>query len=118
MYFVVLSIGFDPADECLTAYAPSLTAPWGIQTLVHTRYVGAPLHAAGRIPIRGFKGLAPHRCQAAPDPRGFLTAMDRGLSLSVGPSIKPRGSDAPASKLGLPTAVGHWLSKGRRRSAD
>src|ERR1700730_18606810 len=65
-------------------------------------------------PHTGLLTRAPHRCQATPDPRGFLTAMDRVLFLSVGPSIKPRGSGVPASKLGLPTAVGHWLTKGRR----
>src|ERR1700730_15172433 len=63
-------------------------------------------------PHTGLLTRAPHRCQATPAPRGFLTAMDRVLFLSVGPSIKPRGSGVPASKHGLPTAVGHWLHEG------
>jgi hypothetical protein len=57
--FVVVSIGFDRADECLTAYAPSLTTPQGIHTPLHTRYVRAPHDADGRIPIRGFKDWLP-----------------------------------------------------------
>ena len=52
--FVVLPIGFDPADECLTAYAPSLTAPEGLHTPLHTRYVRVPPEAERQKPIQGF----------------------------------------------------------------
>src|SRR6185312_2129138 len=67
----------------------------------------------GRIPIRGFKELAPHRCRAAPDSRCFLTAIgSRSFSLSVGPSIKPRESGPTASELGLPDSGGGLVYEG------
>jgi hypothetical protein len=41
-----------------------------------------------------------------------------GLSLSVGPSTKPRESGPPASILGLPDSGGALAHEGQARSAD
>jgi hypothetical protein len=91
----------------------------GIHTPLHTRYVRVPHHADGRNPIRGFTGLAPHRCRATPDWRGFLTAIG-SRSFPIG---RPFDQTPPVGRTGLDTRPSrqrwgdYWLSKGRRSAS-
>jgi len=70
-------------------------------------------------PHTGLQELAPHRCRAAPDPRGFLTAIGSKLcpyrsALRSNPAGRAHRPRNPA----FPTAVGDWLTKGRRFASD
>src|SRR3954449_6807467 len=64
----------------------------------------------------GLQGLAPHRCRATPDWRGFLTAIG-SRSFPIG---RPFDQTPPVGRTGLDTRPSrqrwgdYWLSKGRR----
>lgn len=67
-------------------------------------------------PHTGLHRLAPHRCRATPDWRGFLTAIGSRFV----PIGRPFDQTPPVGRTGLDTRPsrqrwGHyWLSKGRR----
>src|SRR3954470_18146675 len=91
----------------------------GIHTPLHTRYVRAPPEAERQKPIQVFAVLAPHRCRAAPDWRGFLTAIG-SRSFPIG---RPFDQTPPVGRTGLDTRPSrqrwgdYWLSKGRRSAS-
>lgn len=87
----------------------------GLHTPLHTRYVRAPLHADGRIPIRGFTDWLPTAVGLAPDWAWFPDGY-RDLVLSYRrpfDQTPPSRAHRPRYSA-FPTAVGDWLSKGRR----
>ena len=70
-------------------------------------------------PQTGLQGLAPHRCRAAPDWRGFLTAIGSRFV----PIGRPFDQTPPVGRTGLDTRPSrqrwgdYWLSKGRRSAS-
>ena len=88
----------------------------GIHTPLQTRFVWAPPEADGRNPIRGFTELAPHRCRATPDWRGFLTAIG-SRSFPIG---RPFDQTPPVGRTGLDTRPSRqrWGTGTRRADAS
>src|SRR6476661_634178 len=93
--------------ECLTAYAPSLTAPPG-HTYPATYKVCTGSASCGRPnPHTGLRELAPHRCLAS----ARLAWFPDGYRISIFPyrSVlrpNPASRALPASILGLPDSGG------------
>jgi len=105
--------------DCLTAYGQSLTTQPGY-TYPATYKICTGSASCGRPkPHTGLHRLAPHRCRAAPDWRGFLTAIG-SRSFPIG---RPFDQTPPVGRTGLDTRPsrqrwGHyWLSKGRRSAS-
>jgi hypothetical protein len=94
----------------------SLTAPPGYTYPATYKVCTGPARGGRPNPHTGLHRRAPHRCRAAPDPRGFLTAIG-SRSFPIG---RPFDQIPRVGRTGLDTRPSrqrwgdYWLSKGRR----
>ena len=104
------------ASTCPTTHEPSLTAPRGYT--YPATYKVCTVSARGGLPNphTGLHVLAPHRCRAAPDWRGFLTAIGF-RSFPIG---RPFNQTPPVGRTGLDTRPSRqrWGTGTRRADAS